>query len=369
MDKNMLKVILLVGFDWLIVFSCTFLLVYLASLLAASFIPARWKVTPSPACIPLAAVFSILLLFTPWELFLRSVLRWLALPIFSAGPGVIDFQHKAILAIWLGGAAFCLLRIGKNMLALSYAAKYCSEVEPDPALDDALRLAGTRRQVRVLYSPAFGSVSSWALLRASIFVPPDFSDNYDAAERQALYLHELTHIQRHDSIKCLAADCFAAFCWFNPVFFHALGRFKNHIEIACDKAVLKRGVTTSAYVDLVAKFLTAKRESAPALNFSSTYKDTARRFRYIFGDPSCLPATEDRLLAKRCLLIFAFVAVLALVLSTEDLSVFPQTGETVTKESGDGVVIREHYLYAWQGVIGNFTRSKVISKGYSAVVE
>ncbi len=363
------KAILLVGFDHILVFSCTFLLLYLAALLTASFIPARWKVTPSPACIPLVAALSAILMFTQWELFLRSVLRWLVMPVFSSGPGATHIQHTVILAIWLGGAALCLLRTGKNMLALFYAARYCSEAEPDPAFEDALRRSGLRRRVRVLYSPAFGSVSSWALWNAHIFVPPDFYDSCDAAERQALYLHELTHIQSKDSLKCLAADCLVAFFWFNPVFFHALGRFKNHVEIACDKAVLRLGVTTTAYVDLVAKFIAAKREDAPALNFSSTYKDTARRFRYIFGNPSCMPATEDRLLAKRCLVIFAFVAILAIALSTEDLNVYPRTGETVTMESEDGVVVREHYLYSRQGVIGNFTRSKVISRGYSVVVE
>ncbi len=361
--------ILLISFDWLLVFSCTFLLVYLGSLLVVSFIPARWMPTPVPACIPLLAALSVLLMFTPWELFLRSVLRWVALPLFDADPERIAFQHTAILWLWLGGTVFCIFRIGKNMLSLSYAACYCAEAkEADPAFAAALKLAGVRRSVRVLYSPAFGSVSSWALLDACIYVPTDFYETCDQAERQALYLHELTHIRRRDSLKCLAADCIAAIFWFNPLFFHALGRYKNHIEIACDKEVLKLGITTSDYVDLVAKFIAAKRENTPALNFSSTYKDTARRFRYIFGDPSCLPATEDRLLAKRCLVIFAFVAVLAFALSREDLSAFPRAGEIITRES-DGCVIQEHYLYSRQGVIGNFSRSKVLSKGYSDIVE
>lgn len=359
----MVKVVALVALDYCIVFSCTFLVLYLAVLFLASCIPAKVKPAPSSLGIPLVAVLSAALMVTPWEPFLTTTLRWLTGPVFSADQQITDVQHMALLTVWLAGTAVLLLLFIIKALALFWAVRNSGDVSRDPVFTDARNRLGVSRAVRVKRSPAFRSVASWVLFRAYVLVPEDYEKRYNAAERYALYLHELTHIKNRDSLKCLLAGTVAAVFWFNPVSAHALRRFKNHIEVACDRAVIGLGIEPAAYADLVGKFMAAKRRNTPALHFSSAYKDAARRFRYIFNDPSFLPAREDRNMALRCLTVFGLIAVLALAFPREDAEKFPASGETIEREFANGEVVREYYVFARQGVIGRFSRSRVVARG------
>ena len=361
----MVKVVALVALDYCIIFSCTLLALYLAALFLASCIPEKMRPAPSSLGIPLVALLSAALMLTPWEPFLTTTLRWLTVPVFSADQQTTDMQHMALLAVWLAGTAALLLLFITRTLALFCAIRDSKDVSRDPVFTDAQRRINLRRTVRVKCSPAFQSVASWVLFRAYVLVPEDFEKKYNDAERYALYLHELTHIKNRDSLKCLLAGTVAAVFWFNPVSVHALRRFKNHIEVACDRAVIGLGIDPAAYADLVGRFIAAKRRDTPALHFSSAYKDAARRFRYIFNDPSFLPAREDRRMAIRFLAVFGLVAALALGFPREDAGRFPKSGQTVEREFPGGEVVREYYVFARQGVIGRFSRSRVVGRGFA----
>lgn len=300
----MLEVIGLIIFDYLLTFSCTFLVLYLASLLVVSFVPAQWRLSPSPLGIPLAAGIAVMLMFTPWEPFLTSVLSWGLSPVFSTGPDSIVVLHRTVLFAWLAGIVLCLAVFTRNALALFFVVRTSEEAAPDPVFTKALHTVVVRRQVNLRSSPAFRSAASWVLRDGYVLVPEDFATKYDDTERYAMYLHELTHIKRLDSCKCIAATVVAAVFWFNPVFLHALRRYKNHLEVACDRAVLRLGVDPATYASLVGRFIVERRKNTPALHFSSAYKDAARRFRYIFNDVSFLSVKGDRREAGRCLAVF-----------------------------------------------------------------
>lgn len=361
----MLHVITLIVFDYLFIFSCTFLVVYLAALLAASLIPAERSPTPSSLGIPFLALVSALLLFTPWEAFFTAVLRFAASFAFSTEQDVIARQHRVMLAVWLAGIAACFLFFAKKALILWAAIRSSADAGTDPAFAQAVKAVGLRRPVRLKCSASFTSAASWVFRDAYVFVPEDFTASYDERERYMLYLHELTHIKKRDSLKCLAAGALAVIFWYNPVFAHALRRFKSHIEVACDKAVLKLGVGREEYGDLVGKCIASRRKNAPALNFSSAYMDAARRFRYLFHDSSFLPARTDRRLAWRCLAGCALLAVLSLMFSGDNAKRLPGTGETITRELPTGEVLEEYYIYARHGAIGTFTRTRVVSRGFA----
>lgn len=365
----MLKVIALVTLDYLVIFSCTFLVLYFAALLLASLIPAEWKVSPSSLSIPLVAGLSVALMFTPWEAFLTGTLRWLTTPIFSGEQAAIETQHRILLAVWLGGMAVLLCVYVGRLMFLFEVLRGCDDVSHDPAFAQALETTGLRRAVRLKCSPAFKSVASWGLYRPCVLVPENFEAAFTHSERYALYLHELTHIQKHDSHKHLFAGLVSVFFWFNPVSFHALRRFKNHLEVACDRAVIRLGVDATSYADLIGRFIAAKRNKTPALHFSSAYKDAARRFRYIFDDASFLPAKADRYMALRCLAVFGIVTILAFVFPREDLGKYPKSGQTREQEFANGEVVKEYYVFARQGVIGNFTRTRVVGRGYVIPVD
>ena len=361
----MLKVFSLIVLDYFFIYSCTFVVLYLALLLLASCIPLKWRIAPSSLGIPLVAVLSAALMGTSWEPFATSTLRWITLPVFSADQSTTDVQHLVLLTVWLGGIAASALFSSIKSFAFIWLVRDGDDVQHDPEFVRALEKTGMRRAVRLKQSPAFRSVASWGVFRAYVLVPEDFRRRFTAPERYALYLHELTHIKKRDSLKCLLAGMVTALFWFNPISFHALRRFRSHIEVACDRAVIKLGIDAAAYADLIGRFIAAKRNGIPALHFSSAYKDAARRFRYIFGDASFLPEKEDRRMALLCLTVFGLAALLAPAFPRENPDTFPKSGQTVEREFASGEVVKEYYVFVRQGVIGTFSRSRVVARGFA----
>lgn len=71
-----------------------------------------------------------------------------------------------------------------------------------------------------------------------IFMPADFEQRFDPAERALISAHERAHLARHD----LRINAFAAallcLSWFNPLLWWAMRRLRLDQEMACDAQVL-----------------------------------------------------------------------------------------------------------------------------------
>lgn len=331
-------------FDFLLVSSLLFTLIYAAALALASLLPMTGKFTPRAWGLPLLAVLTLAAVFSaPGELVvyaLASCIRPLmiktgleSLPLILAGAG-----------LGLAGLVLKGLRLGRVLAA------FCPAPE-DPALDEALKVMNFRRPVTVKLAGPGVPAASWGLLKALIIIPEDFAERYDQRERLGIYLHELTHIRNRDSLKYVLLAALARLLWFNPLAVSFIERYRCHLEIVCDRKVAGLKLIGSLeYARLITR--QAGESGGLLTGFSGDYQSISRRFSYIFNDRALRPVWRDRLIAGACL---AAVLLLGLSATTrpaviETRAQFEEMAANYPAGAGK-VQVR----FFWQGALGSYS--------------
>lgn len=338
--------------DYLLLTSFLFLFLYPAGLLLASCLPRAWKARPAPGWLPLLWLVCLSLPMTGIGNYCASALKHYILPVLREVPIIVAEDYIFIsvcLVIWLGGCAWRLLAAARHCLALRRLLRRSAEAAPDPVFLEALRAVQPGLPVRLKESAGLGSAASWRLGRAWVLVPRGFGISTPAAARYAVYLHELGHIKRRDSLKLLLLLLLKIPLWFNPLFLHAARRFQSHLEIACDHTVLESGtVNLQDYAELILS--SAGRQNCLAPGFSGAMEQTAHRLRYIFHDPAFRPPLRDRLRALCC------IAAVGLVLLPYGEGPLPRQpwGEVSQVTLPDGQVLTLDVTLDWHGVLGSY---------------
>lgn len=142
---------------------------------------------------------------------------------------------RALVALWLLVVAFGLLRLGWHCTRLlrgmhGTPVTLANELaEVTPSLD--------LRRVRIHDA---GPAVLWALPRALLLLPEDFTNRFgNAATRELVLRHELTHIRRGDAWWTFAMEFASVLLWFHPLAWIARSRFRLDQELACDAHALR----------------------------------------------------------------------------------------------------------------------------------
>ena len=175
---------------------------------------------------------------------------------------------EAVLAgLWVLGA---LVVGGRFLLARVRLARLAGRTRPvsDPAwlrsLDDAVRLLGLRRPVRLGTTAEVTVPMAGGVRRPTIFLPLAAAE-WSCGRRRLVLLHELVHVQRGDLATELAAQLACALYWWNPLVWHAQRRLHAEREAACDETVIAHGARPSEYASHlldIAQSLAARRPVA-----------------------------------------------------------------------------------------------------------
>jgi beta-lactamase regulating signal transducer with metallopeptidase domain len=184
------------------------------------------------------------------------------LPVHRPRPTV---DERTGFAVLLAGAAFLLCRL---VLGGVRIARIAGRAEPiaDPAwlsLERELgRALGIAQPVALSRSADIRIPMTWGLRRPRILLPHD-SQNWDAACRRHVLLHELGHVRRADTLWQLVAQGALVVFWFNPLLWLAIRRMRMEAEHACDDYVLRDGERPSRYAATLVE-LGAASIGAPA---------------------------------------------------------------------------------------------------------
>ena len=105
------------------------------------------------------------------------------------------------------------------------------------------------------------------VVRPRIYMP----DHVQGAARQAVLLHEQTHIRRHDTLTKPLFYAVACLHWFNPLAWLAFRELSHNMEAACDEAAVRgRSLPErSAYCASLLQFATQGRAVPGSLSFGA----------------------------------------------------------------------------------------------------
>ena len=348
--------------DFLILVSLLFSLFYALGILAASFLPVRFKISPNALCLPLLMLLAVAGLFTPpGDAFISLWSSAITFPVELLG--LVEWFSPVVCCTWAVFAISGCVRLFARTRALRRGLRGLPDIgpdigpvagQPDPAFSRALAVVGPGCPV-ALKKTESGGVASWRDKQGYVIVPEGFRQSYSDQERYIIYLHELTHIKQRDALKLRVAALCRVFFWFNPVVTHALSRYMSHVEIACDRAVLSLNrADPHTYAGLIAKALSRPHGLLPG--FSYGYREAARRMRYIFHDQCFLSPFRDRAGASLCAFLFL------IVLAGSSLCL-PQRDETPPEippafTAPDGTRVRVKTVFFWSGILGGYCVGK-----------
>ena len=89
-------------------------------------------------------------------------------------------------------------------------------------------------------APAFG------LIRPQVLLPRE-SREWAPERIESVTLHEEAHVRARDPIVLLLSHLLCAALWFHPLTWLAAARLRAESELAADEAVVRAGITPSAY--------------------------------------------------------------------------------------------------------------------------
>ncbi|MCD8349037.1 MAG: M56 family metallopeptidase [Planctomycetaceae bacterium] len=301
-----LQITLVILLDILLIASTLFIVVYAASMVWRGCRPSRRHQPWHAATLPLLFSLCIPAVFTPVGSFVAAI--W------QDGLGAVlrtpEFFPSLPVTLWLAGAAMLSLRLVVKSVALRRELRDAVVLTDDQAyLEACAELAIKPGSVSLMATPAVSGACSWGLRNPVVLIPDDFTADFTDAERYCIYLHELLHIRRRDSIGFLIAAAAKTFFWFHPVVHAAAATATDDIEHACDTATLqRRGVTALQYARLVLK--AQVRLSGPLPYFSAGSEGVRARIGVITGDTAFLPRMGRRVrLALYGILLFSLASV------------------------------------------------------------
>ena len=177
----------------------------------------------------------------------------------------------AILAGWLGGVSFLLVRLAAGLFCLRRLRRTATPV--DAAADNLLaacrRDLGTRRRVRLALHVEVASPLTLGPWRPTILLPTSWQDLPPALQRGSL-LHELAHVQRRDDWLALWVHAVGVVFVFHPCVRWLRSRLECEREILCDEMALGCGVDARAYAAMLRDFASRTKRLPsvmPALPF------------------------------------------------------------------------------------------------------
>jgi beta-lactamase regulating signal transducer with metallopeptidase domain len=157
-------------------------------------------------------------------------------------PARSELSLTALLAIvWAAGALI--------LLALTFRAnrrfllKIRRGVEiTDHSIMEILAAAKSdlkiRRHVRLVESPEIQSPAIVGIFKPTLLLPADFQRKFENHELRFIFLHELAHLKRGDTVVQWIVAVLQSLHWFNPVVWLVLGRIRADREGATDALVL-----------------------------------------------------------------------------------------------------------------------------------
>lgn len=150
---------------------------------------------------------------------------------------------RMAVRVWAGGAVATL---GLLLFSQLFVWRMIRRSVParrvwQSQLDRLAGQEGIERPLRLRVHPTLGPLLARTVRGYCILVPGRTWESLSEPQRQAILIHELTHLRRGDVWKSFVMRATAAVHWFNPLAWSVVARFDEAAEWACDARVQEQG--------------------------------------------------------------------------------------------------------------------------------
>ncbi len=173
----------------------------------------------------------------------------------------------AIVALWLAGAAFVLLRLFRSLFYLEGLKRHSLPVPVEYRSQLVRWSAATKgsREVRLCRSSEVVIPIAVGLFDAMILVPERLLEELAPNEIDQIVLHELAHLRRADDWVNAVERIAQALLFFNPGIAWLVAQLDLEREVACDDWVLQQNDAVP-YASCLAKVVETTMWPCPAMS-------------------------------------------------------------------------------------------------------
>ena len=251
-----------------------------------------WSLLPPPARNPVALPFTAPLSGAA-STAVRSVPASIPAGVIGAAPATL---LPWVVAVWLAGAmAFWLRLVGGWILAERLRSRL---VRPAPrqwqqALDDLKTRIRVSRTVRLLLSSLVQAPAVVGWLRPVVLVPVGVLAGLPPEQIEALLLHELAHIRRHDYLVNVVQSIVESLLFYHPLVWWVSGHIRAERELCCDDAAVSVNGDALTYARALAELASTRPAHSSAV-MAATGGSLAHRIARLLGQPRPAPHTLSR---------------------------------------------------------------------------
>ncbi len=236
----------------------------------------------------------LLFVFIGSEWFAYSFIHLMNEPTADFLPGFLPVSPAA--NYWISGLSMFYLVILSGRL-LQYTLQYfrfwknVNSKTPHPLFqafaDRYSKILGIHRKVQVYFCTLAETAETSRFIKPIILLPVSFISQLSSQQVEAILVHELYHIRRHDYLINICMSCFRAIFFFNPfahLFYKELARER---ELACDDGVLELGFTPDLYAETLYS-LEKFRQPSPGFSLAADGNKPwllMERIRRVLGKP------------------------------------------------------------------------------------
>jgi len=162
-----------------------------------------------------------------------------------------------VVGFWLIGAtAFSLRLLGRWIVAerLRHRMVRAASLEWQRTLDRLKARISVTRPVRLLVSGLVGAPAVIGWLRPVVLVPVGALAGLPSAQIEALLLHELAHIRRHDYLVHILQSIVEAVFFYHPGVWWISGHMRAERELCCDDIAVSITGDAVIYARALAEF-------------------------------------------------------------------------------------------------------------------
>jgi TonB family protein len=252
-------------------------------------------------------------------------------PVEAGVPAGTPRVLSAVVMAWGLGVALLTINLAGAWIRtrlLCRQARVVGEPWAGRARSAAMNL-GVIRGVRLTESPSVDVPTVVGWMRPVIIVPASVFTGLTPSQLDAILMHELAHVRRHDYLINVIQSVVETVLFYHPAVWWLSRRVRFEREICCDDLVLQTGSDRVVYARALAA-LEAMRLDRPVLGVAATDGNLLARVRRILA-----PIEIDQSRSSAWGVVAAVIAVAPIVLVGSGAGIPKSSGPPMAAARGD----------------------------------
>jgi beta-lactamase regulating signal transducer with metallopeptidase domain len=210
----------------------------------------------------------------------------LSSPLIAPPHRILPRWSVLLAAAWAAGVGILLARL----IVQNYRFRRRLRSATEPADQELVRLfedcraaMGVSSGLRLIQTRRVATPALYGLFRLRLLLPPDLAARFSPTELRHIFLHELSHVRRHDMAMQWLITVLRIVHWFNPVLWFGFRRMVADRELACDELALSAVAEgeSPAYGRTIVKLLEYYAGASPQPGLVGILEDKDQIFRRV----------------------------------------------------------------------------------------